>query len=82
MLPVVEERRLFRPDLLSANPNVRQLLAVQYEGVRYVIWGFQKQGFDLGSESREGYLKINCDLARFEEDSIGRFVRCQHNGVQ
>ena len=39
---VVQERRFLRPDLLSANPNVRQLLALNYEGERYVIWGFQK----------------------------------------
>ncbi len=79
---VVQERRLFRPDLLSANPNVRQLLALNYEGERYVIWGFQKQDFLLGSESTDGNLIIDCDLSRFEEDSVGRFVRCKHNGIQ
>ena len=79
---VVQERRFLRPDLLSANPNVRQLLAFEYEGLRYVIWGYQKQDFDLGTESTDGVLKINCDASRFEEDSVGRFVRCQHNGIQ
>ena len=79
---VVQERRFLRPDLLSANPNVRQLLALNYEGQRYVIWGFQKQDFMLGSESTDGVLRINCDLSRFEEDSVGRFVRCAHNGIQ
>lgn len=79
---VVQDRRFLRPDLLSANPNVRQLLVLNYEGQRYVIWGFQKQDFVLGSESTDGVLRINCDLSRFEEDSVGRFVRCAHNGVQ
>lgn len=79
---VVQERRFLRPDLLSANPNVRQLLALNYEGERYVIWGFQKQDFLLGSESADGKLRMNCDLSRFEEDSVGRFIRCVHNGIQ
>lgn len=79
---VVQERRFLRPDLLSANPNVRQLLALSYEGRRYVIWGYQKQDFLLGSESTDGVLRINCDLSLFEEDSVGRFVRCAHNGIQ
>lgn len=76
------ERRLFRPDLLSANPHVSQLVYVTHEGIDYTIWGYQKQDFDLGTESQNGELKITCDLSAFQEDSVGRFVRCKHNGVQ
>ncbi|ELS47209.1 hypothetical protein C789_2990 [Microcystis aeruginosa FACHB-905 = DIANCHI905] len=36
----------------------------------------------LGSESADGKLRMNCDLSRFEEDSVGRFIRCVHNGIQ
>jgi hypothetical protein len=38
--------------------------------LRNVIWGYQKQDFELGSESQNGELKINCDVSRFEEDFV------------
>ena len=79
---VVEERRFLRPDLLSANPRVSQLIWLQHEGNRYAIWSYSKQNFDLGTESDEGIIRINCDLSTYEQYSHGRIVRCQHNGNQ
>lgn len=78
----VAERRFLRPDLLSANPHVSQVLEVIYEGQPHTIWSYSKQDFDLGTESDEGIVRINCDLSKFEEYSFGRIVRCQHNGNQ
>lgn len=77
----VAERRFLRPDLLSANPHVSQAIEVNFEGQPYTIWAFQKQDFELGTEAKEGVLKIECDLSKYEEKSYGRIVRCKHNGV-
>ncbi|HEX4842608.1 MAG TPA: DUF6795 domain-containing protein [Limnobacter sp.] len=79
---VVEERRLFRPDLLSSSPSVAQIISLSYEGIRYGIWAFNKLDYLPGTESIGGFLKLNCDLSKFEEDSDGRTVRCSHNGVR
>lgn len=76
------ERRLFRPDLLSANPHVSQTIEVTLENQPYTIWSNQKQDFDLGTEAAGGTLKIECDLSKYEENSYGRIVRCKHNGIQ
>lgn len=78
----VAERRFLRPDLLSANPRVSQTLEVFYEGKPYTIWSYSRHDFNLGTESKDGVIRINCDLAKFEEFSFGRIVRCQHNGNQ
>jgi hypothetical protein len=78
----VAERRFLRPDLLSANPRVSQTIEVFYEGNPYTIWSYSKHDFNLGTESKEGVIRIECDLAKFEEFSFGRIVRCQHNGNQ
>jgi hypothetical protein len=78
---VVEERRLFRPDLLSANPNVSQLLSVRFDGHQYLIWTFMKLDFQLGTESVNGNLKLDCDLSKFQEGASARIVQCQSNGV-
>ncbi|WP_341237300.1 DUF6795 domain-containing protein [uncultured Limnobacter sp.] len=78
----VAERRFLRPDLLSANPRVSQTLEVSYEGSPYTIWSYSKHDFNLGTESKDGVIRIECDLAKFEEFSFGRIVRCQHNGNQ
>lgn len=78
----VAKRRFLRPDLLSANPHVSQVLEVIYEGQPHTFWAFQKQDFDLGTEATGGVLNIECDLSKYEENSYGRIVRCKHNGVQ
>lgn len=78
----VSERRFLRPDLLSANPHVSQSIEVNFENTPYTIWAYSKQDFDLGTESADGIIRINCDLSKFEEFSFGRIVRCQHNGNQ
>ena len=78
----VAERRFLRPDLLSANPRVSQVLEVFYEGQPHTIWSYSKHDFELGTESKDGVIRINCDLSKFEEFSFGRIVRCQHNGNQ
>ena len=79
---VVQERRLFRPDLLSANPHVNQLLRVTYGGHDYLIWTFMKLDFQLGTESRNGRLQLECDLSQFEEGASARLVQCKNNGVR
>ncbi len=79
---VVEQRRFFRPDLLSAHPHVSQSIEVEFEGQPYSIWSYQKPDFDLGTESDSGILRIDCDLSKFEQNSYGRIVRCKHNGVR
>ena len=79
-LPVVEERRLFRPDLLSANPGVTQIIGLTYENKRYAIWAYDKLDFLYGTEAIGGLIKLDCDLSLFEEDADGRIVRCKHNG--
>jgi len=78
---VVEERRLFRPDLLSANPHVNQLLTVHFDGQKYLIWTFMKHDFQLGTEAVNGNLRLDCDLSKFEEGASARIVQCQSNGV-
>jgi hypothetical protein len=78
---VVEERRLFRPNLLSANPHVNQLLTVNFDGHRYLIWTFMKHDFQLGTEAVNGNLRLDCDLSKFEEGASARIVQCQSNGV-
>ncbi len=78
----VAERRFLRPDLLSANPHISQVLEVYFDGQPHTFWAFQKQNFDLGTEAKGGILKIECDLSKFEQNSYGRIVRCEHNGVQ
>jgi hypothetical protein len=81
-LPEIQERRLFRPDLLSTNPMVVQSLTAQYEGRDYLIWTFNKTDFNAGSESTNGILKMNCDISKFEEGASSRIVDCTHNGVR
>lgn len=81
-LPVVEERRLFRPDLLSANPNVSQLIWLVYEDQRYAFWSYSKHDFYERSEADGELIKINCDLSVYEQYDHGRIVRCQNNGVE
>lgn len=78
---VVQERRLFRPDLLSANPMVSQLVWLSYEKQRYAIWSFTKHEFHERSEAAGGVIKIECDLSNFEQYDHGRIVRCKHNGI-
>lgn len=78
---VVQERRFLRPDLLSANPHVNQILKVSFDGHDYLIWTFMKLDFELGTESRNGYLRLDCDLSKFEEGASARIVRCLNNGV-
>jgi len=78
---VVEERRLFRPDLLSANPVVSQSIKVSYEGTNYLIWYFRKPNYELGSESQGGMLRLDCDLSVSEAGGESQIVRCKHNGV-
>jgi hypothetical protein len=78
----LEERRFLRPDLLSANPHVSQAIEVEFEGQPYTIWSYSKLDFKLGTESKGGVIRMDCDLSRFEEFSFGRIVRCQHNGNQ
>jgi hypothetical protein len=77
---VVEERRLFRPDLLSANPAISQLVWLLHDGQRYAIWAYRKHDFVNKSESAEGVLKFDCDLSTYEQYDHGRIVRCKHNG--
>lgn len=79
---VVQERRLFRPDLLSANPHVNQILKVTFDGHDYLIWTFMKLDFQLGTESTGGWLQLECDLSQFEEGSSARLVQCKNNGVR
>lgn len=79
---VVQERRFLRPDLLSANPSVLQMMWLSYEGIEYTFWSFDKLDFDLGTEAIGGVLRIECDLSKFETNSSGRIVRCKHNGVR
>jgi len=78
---VVQERRFFRPDLLSANPVVSQTVKVSHQGVDYLIWYFRKPDFVLGSESLTGSLQLDCDLSVSEMGGASRIVRCKHNGV-
>ncbi len=78
---VVQERRFLRPDLLSANPHVNQLLTVNFDGKDYLIWTLMKLDFQLGTESEGGNLRLDCDLSKFEEGVSARIVRCQNNGV-
>lgn len=78
---VVQERRLFRPDLLSSNPVVSQSVKVSYQGTDYLIWYFRKPDFELGSESSNGVLQLDCDLSVSEMGGESRIVRCKHNGV-
>ena len=78
----VEERRLFRPDLISANPNITQLMWLTHDGERYAFWSYTKDEFHKNSESKEGIIKIECDLSGFEQYDHGRIVRCKHNGNQ
>ena len=77
---IVQERRFLRPDLLSANPNISQLVWLFHEGQRYAIWSFTKHDFGERSEAKDGVIKINCDLSTYEQYDHGRIVRCQHNG--
>lgn len=79
---MVEERRLFRPDLLSANPTVSQLIWLTYEGQRYAFWSYTKHNFYERSEAEGGVIKIDCDLSVYEQYDHGRIVRCKHNGVE
>ncbi|WP_306481425.1 DUF6795 domain-containing protein [Limnobacter sp.] len=79
---MVAERRFLRPDLLSANPHVSQVLEVYFDGQPHTFWAFQKQNFELGTEAKGGVLNIECDLSKYEQNSYGRIVRCKHNGVQ
>ncbi|WP_370264151.1 DUF6795 domain-containing protein [Limnobacter sp.] len=79
---VVQERRLFSPDLLSANPRVSQFLIVRHQEFDYLVWSFDKLNFNLGSEAVGGTLKIDCDLSTFEPGSDLRVVRCKNNGVR
>ena len=78
---VVQERRLFRPDLLSSNPVVSQAVKVSYQGTDYLIWYFRKPNYELGSESLNGFLKLDCDLSISEEGGESQIVRCKHNGA-
>jgi hypothetical protein len=78
---VVEERRLFRPDLLSANPVVSQTIKVNYQGTNYLIWYFRKPNYELGTESQGGPLRLDCDLSVSEAGGQSQIVRCKHNGV-
>jgi len=78
---VVQERRFLRPDLLSANPVVSQSLKVSYQGINYLIWYFRKPNYELGSESLNGFLKLDCDLSISEEGGESQIVRCKHNGA-
>jgi hypothetical protein len=77
----VAERRFLRPDLLSANPVVSQSLRVSYQGTDYLIWYFRKPNYELGSESQDGVLRIDCDLSISEAGGESQIVRCKHNGV-
>lgn len=78
---IVAERRFLRPDLLSANPVVSQSVKVRFQGADYLIWYFRKPNYELGSESRDGVLRIDCDLSIFEAGGESQIVRCKHNGV-
>ncbi|HEX4880578.1 MAG TPA: DUF6795 domain-containing protein [Limnobacter sp.] len=78
---VVQERRMFRPDLLSANPVVSQSLKVAYQGTNYLIWYFRKPNYELGSEARDETLQLECDLSNSEVGGESQIVRCKHNGV-
>ncbi len=82
MLPVVEERRLFRPDLLSANPTVSQLIWLIHDDHRYAFWSHSKHNFYERSETDDDLIKIHCDLSTYEQYDHGRIVRCQNNGVK
>jgi len=77
---VVEERRLFRPDLLSANPMISQLVWLLHDGRRYAIWSYSKHDFNERSEAKEGVIRLECDLSSYEQYDHGRIVRCKHNG--
>jgi len=75
-LPVVEERRLFRPDLLSANPRIDQSIHLEYEGHEYSIWSNSKRNFYGLTETDGGVIRLTCDISDFEDFSFGRVVRC------
>ncbi|WP_370264144.1 DUF6795 domain-containing protein [Limnobacter sp.] len=77
---VVQERRFLRPDLLSANPNISQLLWLLHDGQRYAIWSHTKYDFTEKSETNAGVIRIDCDLSAYEQYDHGRIVRCQHKG--
>lgn len=79
-METVAERRFLRPDLLSSNPRVDQSIKIYFENHAYTIWAYSKSDFGMGTESKEGVVRIKCDLSKFEEYSFGRIVRCQHNG--
>ena len=81
-LPVVEERRLFRPDLLSANPTVYQSMTLIFDGRRYAFWSHSKHNFFERSEGTGGVLIIDCDLSKHEDHDDFRIVRYKHNGSE
>ena len=78
---VIENRTLFRPDLISANPVISQLIKVAYNGDNYLIWYFRKPDMKLGSESTGVKLELDCDISLFEIGGESRIVRCKSNGV-
>lgn len=79
---VVQERRLFRPDLLSANPRVSQFVIVTHKGSDYLVWTYDKLDFNLGTEAAGGVLTLECDLSIAEGGADLRIVRCKNNGVR
>lgn len=52
--PEVSERRLFRPDLLSANPHIGIGLELAYRGTLYNIWTHMKKDFEAKGSSQKG----------------------------
>ncbi|NJM32238.1 MAG: DUF4198 domain-containing protein [Limnobacter sp.] len=73
----VEERRLFRPDLLSANPMILQSIYADHDNQKYGLWSFQKNDFYERSETPEKCIKLNCNMSDYTEWAGLRFPKCQ-----
>lgn len=79
--PELSERRLFRPDLLSANPSVGLHLELKHQGALYNIWSNAKQNFQIGGETGRPVIEIESDISKFEDLGSVRSIDSKVRGI-
>lgn len=60
-LPVIERSSLLG-SLLPHQPVIKQVMVIEYKGVKYQAWGFHKMNYKINGENEGRPINVTCRL--------------------
>ena len=60
-LPAIERSTLLG-SLLPHQPVIKQVMVIEYKGVKYQAWGFHKMDYTVNSENADRPINLTCRL--------------------